>query len=238
MSAIIGITNSIEASGHGTKGTDLFRGNERPRGDSVPTDSVFVMGGAASLSPEMVSGDVAAVMYEPVQILIRNHDLSNGNAKANGIFVDLRTSTIANTIGILFDQGFPIFLGEDAQRVYRWTINMTAISLPTEILAFGDGALWFDEENNSAWIAVMSRGGIMANVKVKDFDGDDIFLKATGAGTDGDPNIPEHLDTNSASALAARLRFSVGQTKHWPELQVLAECRVKAWSHPNMVILF
>lgn len=32
----------------------------------------------------------------------------------------------------------------------------------------------------------------MSNVKVKNADGADVFLKATGAGTDGDPHIPEH----------------------------------------------
>ena len=43
----------------------------------------------------------------------------------------------------------------------------------------------------------------MANIKVKDFDGDAVYAKASGAGTDGDAHIPEHLDTNSAALLAA-----------------------------------
>lgn len=37
----------------------------------------------------------------------------------------------------------------------------------------------------------------MANVKVKNADGNDKYLKATGAGTDEDPYIGEHLETNS-----------------------------------------
>lgn len=43
----------------------------------------------------------------------------------------------------------------------------------------------------------------MANVKAKNADGTNIYLKADGAGSDGDPHIPEHLETNSAAILAA-----------------------------------
>ena len=43
----------------------------------------------------------------------------------------------------------------------------------------------------------------MANFKGKDADGVDAYLKASGAGTVGDPHILEHLDTNSAAALTA-----------------------------------
>lgn len=41
----------------------------------------------------------------------------------------------------------------------------------------------------------------MANVKGKDADGAAVYLKATGAGTNGDPAIPEHLESNSAATL-------------------------------------
>jgi hypothetical protein len=43
----------------------------------------------------------------------------------------------------------------------------------------------------------------MANLKVKDQAAATKYLKTSGAGTDGDPHIPEHLDTNSAAILAA-----------------------------------
>lgn len=43
----------------------------------------------------------------------------------------------------------------------------------------------------------------MANIEVRDGDNTEKHLKATGAGTVGDPFIPEHLDTNSAGMLAA-----------------------------------
>lgn len=43
----------------------------------------------------------------------------------------------------------------------------------------------------------------MANVVVKNGAGDTKYLKATGAGTDVDAHIPEHLETNSAAILAA-----------------------------------
>ena len=42
----------------------------------------------------------------------------------------------------------------------------------------------------------------MANIEVKDANGDDKYLKSSGAGTDLDPHIPEHLETNSADILA------------------------------------
>lgn len=43
----------------------------------------------------------------------------------------------------------------------------------------------------------------MANIEVRDGDNTEKHLKATGAGTVGDPFIPEHLDTNSAAMLTA-----------------------------------
>lgn len=43
----------------------------------------------------------------------------------------------------------------------------------------------------------------MANVKVKNADASNVYLKASGAGSDVDPNIPEHLETNSAAIKAA-----------------------------------
>lgn len=43
----------------------------------------------------------------------------------------------------------------------------------------------------------------MANVKVKNADGSNIWMKATGAGSDGDPNVVEHLETNSAAIKTA-----------------------------------
>ena len=43
----------------------------------------------------------------------------------------------------------------------------------------------------------------MSNLQVKDAAGTNKYLKATGAGTDGDPYIPQHLESNSAAILAA-----------------------------------
>lgn len=43
----------------------------------------------------------------------------------------------------------------------------------------------------------------MANLEIRDGDNSEKYLKGTGAGSDGDPFIPEHLDTNSAAMLTA-----------------------------------
>ncbi len=43
----------------------------------------------------------------------------------------------------------------------------------------------------------------MANLKVKDAGAAEKYLKAVGAGTDLDPHVPEHLESNSAGILAA-----------------------------------
>jgi len=43
----------------------------------------------------------------------------------------------------------------------------------------------------------------MANLAVKDGAAADKYLKTSGAGTDVDPHVPEHLETNSAAILAA-----------------------------------
>lgn len=39
----------------------------------------------------------------------------------------------------------------------------------------------------------------MANLKAKDADSDDVYLKASGAGSDGDPHIVEHKETSAAA---------------------------------------
>lgn len=43
----------------------------------------------------------------------------------------------------------------------------------------------------------------MANLEIRDGDNTEKYLKGTGAGSDGDPFIPQHLDTNSAAMLTA-----------------------------------
>lgn len=43
----------------------------------------------------------------------------------------------------------------------------------------------------------------MANLQVKDATSATKYLAASGAGTSGDPHVPEHLDSNSAAILAA-----------------------------------
>lgn len=43
----------------------------------------------------------------------------------------------------------------------------------------------------------------MANIEIRDGDGTEKYLKATGAGTTGDPFIPEHKETSAASILTA-----------------------------------
>ena len=43
----------------------------------------------------------------------------------------------------------------------------------------------------------------MANLQVKDGAAATKYVKATGAGTDGDPYIPEHKETSAAAILAA-----------------------------------
>jgi len=43
----------------------------------------------------------------------------------------------------------------------------------------------------------------MANLAVKDGAAADKYLKTSGVGTDVDPHVPEHLETNSAAILAA-----------------------------------
>jgi len=43
----------------------------------------------------------------------------------------------------------------------------------------------------------------MANVNIKDAADASKYLKTSGAGSDGDPYIPEHLETNSAAIKTA-----------------------------------
>ena len=43
----------------------------------------------------------------------------------------------------------------------------------------------------------------MANVQVKDATASSVYLKASGAGSDVDPHVVEHLDSNSAAILTA-----------------------------------
>lgn len=43
----------------------------------------------------------------------------------------------------------------------------------------------------------------MANLEIRDGDNTEKYLKGTGAGSDGDPFIPQHLETNSAAIKTA-----------------------------------
>ena len=128
------IVDKLNTLGVGTKGTNLFRGAERPSGDYIPTNAIFVAPGAASQAPEAVSGDMGAVVYGSVQILVRNHVYSVAMNKATSVFNALAgQDTINNTIGHFMEQGYPIFLGEDAQRFYRFAVNITLIQVASAI---------------------------------------------------------------------------------------------------------
>tara|TARA_Y100000310_G_C20419917_1_gene686179 strand:- start:318 stop:791 length:474 start_codon:yes stop_codon:yes gene_type:complete len=149
------ISTELETLGRGTVGTDIFNGPERPElSGTIPTDSIFVGIGATSTPPEGISGDVAAIMYIPIQIIVRNTELTTGQSLAQLIHRNIGEMNIPNSIGHTLDQGQAVFLGLDVQDRYRWSINLTVISLADDVVQIGDGALWFDDADNSAWIPV------------------------------------------------------------------------------------
>ena len=126
-SAATEVLNQNQTDGYGTTGGNLFRGNERPADDDIPINAVFVVPGAAAVAPEAVSGDMAAIAYGPIQVVIRNHIFDDAQTKAINIYKALAAADFSGTIGHTMEQGYPVYLGEDTQRVYRFTINLTLI---------------------------------------------------------------------------------------------------------------
>lgn len=126
MSVVDDVATVLQTAGIGTIGTDLFRGPERPAdGTHIPQDCVFVSPGSAGQPPEGVSGNLTAVQYAPVQVVVRNLDFSTGDALALLVHTTLGVATIASSIGHVVEQGHPNFLGVDEDRLYRWSINLT-----------------------------------------------------------------------------------------------------------------
>jgi hypothetical protein len=123
------VATKIQTDGHGTLGTDLFKGPlraERATAPLVPRIAIFVSGAAGGLPPVGIGGDPNRYRSAPVLVKIRHAVQATGRALAMAIYNSLADGTLSGYINVDLDGSSPRFLRQDENGAYEWSINATA----------------------------------------------------------------------------------------------------------------
>lgn len=107
-------------------GYTLFLGPEQPVEDGYERVCVFVLdtGGGSS---ERFLGTSTDYRTHSIQVVVRaNHyDYTGGQALAAACWSKLNCASISGYVYCLPQQSGPAYVGEDEQRMHRWSINVT-----------------------------------------------------------------------------------------------------------------
>lgn len=126
------IAQWLDASGILTLGTDLFVGPQRSTegvgaavDTGVPAVATFVVG-SGGFPPVVTHENLEALLKETVQVTIRDTSFQAGDARARVLYEYLRHANIPHYEEIQHNSSAPLYIGEDENEHYTWTINITA----------------------------------------------------------------------------------------------------------------
>lgn len=121
------IATVLAAGGIGlTSGTNLFTGPERPIGDGIPDEAVFVLASGGYPPEPFIDGSGQDYCISTVQIIvrsaIRSHD--SGQTLARDVRDCVHKATIAGYVDLRVREAEPNYLGQDEQELHTWSLNM------------------------------------------------------------------------------------------------------------------
>lgn len=116
------IAELIDSSNLAKLGINLFVGVVRPVSDVVPAECVFVMGTDGLPADRFFSQD-DEVRHPTVLIRIRSPNYQSGYELARAIYELVQSSTPDGIKDIDCRQSEPMFLGQDNNRNYDWSLN-------------------------------------------------------------------------------------------------------------------
>lgn len=111
-----------------TPGTNLFTGPERPLGDGIPDECVFVLGSGGY--PPVAFFDSSGQDYciSTIQISVRSgsRDYGAGLSLARNVRDSVHKTDVLGYVDIRAREAEPNYLGQDEQQMHTWTINVEA----------------------------------------------------------------------------------------------------------------
>ncbi|MBW2084436.1 MAG: hypothetical protein JRI54_00170 [Deltaproteobacteria bacterium] len=116
------IALALQQAGLGTLGVDIFKGPVRPA-NGIPVDSIFVLatGGRAG---QRIHSDRSEIRYPTAQIRVRAESFAEGYEKASAVYDALFDLRYPGYMDFLLLQSEPIYLGQDANGNYEWSLNV------------------------------------------------------------------------------------------------------------------
>jgi hypothetical protein len=127
---VANVATKIQTDGHGTLGTDLFKGPvraERTASPAVPRTATFVSGSTGGPPPAGIGGDVNRYRSAVAIVRVRHASLATGRTLAQSIYNSLAVGTLSGYINLNMDGSGPRFLGQDENGAYEWAMNLTAM---------------------------------------------------------------------------------------------------------------
>lgn len=115
-----------------TAGTNLFRGKMRAVSTYIPSQAVFVLNTAGAPPQTLLkqaSGQSARHFFPTVQIVVRSNprDFSGGQTLARAIRDIIHNATISGYIYVKVRESEPIFLDEQENEVFIWSLNVDLV---------------------------------------------------------------------------------------------------------------
>ena len=123
------VAAKIAADGHGTVGTTIFRGPVRAESasPSIPRNAIFVSAPTGGAAPVGVGGNPHRYRSPAVQIRVRHQVHDTGRDLARAIYDDLAAGTLTNYIHLAMNESGPMFIGQNENGAYEWSMNVTTI---------------------------------------------------------------------------------------------------------------
>ena len=135
------VKDQLNTKNVATSGTNLFVGPVRPVSQYVPANCIFVLAYGGAPGERFLSGGAKTEnRYPSVQVTVRWNDFSTGYAKARAVYDALDAETISGYWNVKGLHSEPLFIGQDENGNYRWTVNFEMSYL------YSDGG---EEENGS-----------------------------------------------------------------------------------------
>jgi len=118
------VKNQLNTKNVATSGTNLFVGPVRPVSQYVPANCLFVLAYGGAPGERFLSGGAKTEnRYPAVQVTVRWNDFPTGYAKARAVYDALDAETISGYWNVKGLQSEPLYIGQDENGNYRWTVN-------------------------------------------------------------------------------------------------------------------
>ncbi len=126
------VAGFLEVKGLGKFGEDIFVGPVRPVSQIVPADTIFVNSEVTARPSQRVHTGLREIRFPPIQVRVRSNRFETGYERAMGVMNALYRSVIPGYIDTRPLQSEPIYLEQDENGNYHWSLNFE-VKYETEV---------------------------------------------------------------------------------------------------------